>query len=89
MELDPASEAVIGPTLPTYRKASAERVRDEWIKTMKVRRPSRAFEVMRRTGILSITCPELLEGVGMGQNRYHAYDVWRHNMVAMDTARPR
>jgi tRNA nucleotidyltransferase (CCA-adding enzyme) len=51
---------------------------------MKARRPSRAFDVMRRTGILGVTCPELLEGWGMEQNKYHAYDVWRHGMECMD-----
>ncbi len=84
VELDPKTRAAIGPTLDTYRKVSHERIRDEWVKTMKARRPSRAFDVMRETGILSITCPELLEGVGMDQNKYHAYDVWRHGMECMD-----
>jgi tRNA nucleotidyltransferase (CCA-adding enzyme) len=84
LSLDPDTEASIRPTLETYRKVAAERVRDEWIKTMKARAPSRAFEVMRRTGILEVTCPELLEGVGMEQNRWHAYDVWRHGLECMD-----
>jgi tRNA nucleotidyltransferase (CCA-adding enzyme) len=84
LELDPATEAAIAPTLDTYRKVAAERVRDEWLKTMKARQPSRAFDVMRRTGILAITCPELLEGVGMEQNKWHAFDVWRHGMECMD-----
>src|SRR5579862_2180653 len=53
---------------------------------MKARTPSRAFEVMRRTGILEITCPELLLGVGMEQNRWHAYDVWKHGVSCMDAA---
>jgi tRNA nucleotidyltransferase (CCA-adding enzyme) len=84
LELDPETERAIEPTLDTYRKVSAERVRDEWMKTMKARRPSRAFDVMRKNGILGVTCPELLEGVGMEQNKYHAYDVWRHGMECMD-----
>jgi tRNA nucleotidyltransferase (CCA-adding enzyme) len=84
MELDPATERAIAPTLSTYRKVSAERVRDEWVKTLRARRPSRAFEVMRTTGILGVTCPELLLGVGMEQNHYHAYDVWKHGMECMD-----
>ncbi len=84
LALDPATEAAIRPTLDTYRKVAAERVRDEWVKTMKARRPSRAFDVMLRTGILEITCPELVEGVGMEQNRWHAYDVWRHGTECMD-----
>lgn len=84
LALDPATEAAIEPTLDTYRKVAAERVRDEWIKTMKARTPSRAFEVMRRTGILAVTCPEMMEGVGVEQNKWHAYDVWRHGMECMD-----
>jgi tRNA nucleotidyltransferase (CCA-adding enzyme) len=84
LTLDPATEGAIAPTLDTFRKVAAERVRDEWLKTMRARQPSRAFDVMRRTGILAITCPELLEGVGMDQNKWHAYDVWRHGMECMD-----
>jgi tRNA nucleotidyltransferase (CCA-adding enzyme) len=82
--LDAGTEAAIRPTLDTFRKVAAERVRDEWMKTMRAGRPSLAFDVMRRTGILEVTCPELLEGVGMEQNKWHAYDVWRHGMACMD-----
>jgi tRNA nucleotidyltransferase (CCA-adding enzyme) len=84
LTLDPATEAAIEPTLDTYRKVAHERIRDEWIKAMGARLPSRAFDVMRRTGILGVTCPELLEGVGMQQNKWHAYDVWRHALECVD-----
>jgi tRNA nucleotidyltransferase (CCA-adding enzyme) len=84
LTLDPATEAAIPVTLDTFRKVAQERVRDEWVKTMKARTPSRAFEVMRRTGILEITCPELMQGVGVEQNRWHAFDVWRHGLECMD-----
>jgi len=83
-ELEPATFAAIQPTLGTFRKVSPERVRDEWVKTMKARRPSRAFDVMQRSGILAVTCPELVLGVGLAQNRYHAFDVFRHAMECMD-----
>lgn len=83
-ELADETLAAIAPTLDTFRKVSAERVRDEWVKTMKARKPSRAFEVMRVTGILGITCPELLEGVGCAQNKWHTFDVWKHGMACMD-----
>ncbi|MDB4985303.1 MAG: tRNA nucleotidyltransferase [Myxococcaceae bacterium] len=58
-ELEPATEAAIRPTLDTFRRVSAERVREEWNKALKAREPSRAFRVMRRTGILEVTYPEL------------------------------
>jgi tRNA nucleotidyltransferase (CCA-adding enzyme) len=83
-QLDRATHDAIAPTLDTYKKVSAERVRDEWIKTMKAKKPSRAFDIMRETGILAVSCPEMLEGFGMEQNKWHAYDVWRHSMECMD-----
>ena len=83
-DLDPDTFAAISPTLDTFRKVSAERVRDEWMKTMKAKTPSRAFEVMRTSGILGVSCPEMLEGVGMEQNKWHSLDVWNHAMTCMD-----
>jgi tRNA nucleotidyltransferase (CCA-adding enzyme) len=83
-QLDPATEAAIGRTLATFRKVSPERVRDEWLKTMKARRPSRAFQVMADTGILGVTSPDLAAQVGCPQNRYHAYDVWGHTLETLD-----
>lgn len=83
-DLEPDTEASFRGALDTFRKVSPERVREEWLKTMKAREPSRAFEVMRRTGILEVTYPELLEQVGCEQNKWHAYDVWGHTMRVLD-----
>jgi tRNA nucleotidyltransferase (CCA-adding enzyme) len=86
LELEPATAAAIQPSLDSYRKVSAERIRDEWLKTMRAARPSRAFEVMKNHGILAITAPELMESVGCEQNRFHAYDVWGHALHCLDAA---
>jgi tRNA nucleotidyltransferase (CCA-adding enzyme) len=74
--------------LDTFRRVSAERVRDEWLKAMRADAPSVAFRVMQRTGILGVTCPELLESVGCAQNKWHAYDVWGHAMACLDACPP-
>lgn len=89
-EIEPATERAMGHerALATFRRVSAERVRDEWLKSMRARRPSVAFEIMRRTQILSISCPELLESVGCEQNRFHSYDVWGHAMACLDACKP-
>jgi tRNA nucleotidyltransferase (CCA-adding enzyme) len=58
-ELDPDTAAAIRPSLDTYRRVSAERVRDEWQKAFLARVPSRAFAVMHEHGLLEITAPEL------------------------------
>jgi tRNA nucleotidyltransferase (CCA-adding enzyme) len=60
-ELDPATEAAIAPTLGTLGRVSAERVRDEWLKTLRASRPSRGFAVMARSGALGVSCPALSE----------------------------
>jgi tRNA nucleotidyltransferase (CCA-adding enzyme) len=86
--LDSATERAIEPSLASYAKVSAERVRDEWLKTMKARKPSRAFEVMRAHGLLAISAPELLESVGCEQNKYHAFDVWNHALRCLDECPP-
>ncbi|HET7540753.1 MAG TPA: HD domain-containing protein [Polyangiaceae bacterium] len=82
--LEPKTASAILPSLDSYRKVSAERVRDEWLKTTKARQPSRAFEIMKDHGLLTISAPELLESVGCEQNRHHAYDVWGHAMHCLD-----
>lgn len=84
LELELETARAIQPSLESYRKVSAERVRDEWLKTMKANRPSRAFEIMREHGLLQITAPELLESVGCEQNRHHAFDVWGHALACLD-----
>jgi tRNA nucleotidyltransferase (CCA-adding enzyme) len=57
--LHPDTEAAITPSLDVFRRVSAERVRDEWMKAMKAPAPSLAFAVMRRSGILGVTAPGL------------------------------
>jgi tRNA nucleotidyltransferase (CCA-adding enzyme) len=84
MELEEETARAIEPSLGSYRKVSAERVRDEWLKAMKATRPSRAFDVMKNHGILAISAPELMESVGCEQNRFHAFDVWGHAMSCLD-----
>lgn len=88
LELEPATRDAIKASLDAFARISAERVRDEWLKTMAARAPSRAFEVMRETGLLGVTCPELVEQVGCEQNRHHAFDVWTHSLHCLDACPP-
>lgn len=88
--IEPETERAMGTARShqTFRCVSAERVRDEWLKAMRARRPSVAFEIMRRTELLAITCPEMIESVGCEQNRWHAFDVWGHAMACLDACTP-
>jgi tRNA nucleotidyltransferase (CCA-adding enzyme) len=84
--LEDATFAAISSALGAFERVSKERVRDEWLKIMRAAVPSRAFEIMRDSGILDISCPQLMEQVGCEQNKYHAYDVWGHSMACLDAS---
>ncbi|MBI4511622.1 MAG: CCA tRNA nucleotidyltransferase [Deltaproteobacteria bacterium] len=84
MSLDRSTEAAIPGALDSLRKVSAERVRDELVKLLSAPRPSLGLRVAQRTGILAVILPELAEGVGVVQNRFHASDVWEHTMATVD-----
>ncbi len=85
--LDPATEAAIPGAIPIFRKVSMERVRDELLKLLAAPRPSVALRLMQRTGLLAEVIPELTEGVGFHQNRFHTHDVWEHTLHAVDATR--
>ena len=44
--------------------------------------------MMRRTGLLKVFLPELLEGYLKRQNRYHRYTIYRHIMETIDQVDP-
>jgi tRNA nucleotidyltransferase (CCA-adding enzyme) len=84
LALDPTTEAGIVPALDSLARVSAERVRDEVMKLLSARRPSLGLAVLQRTGALAVVLPELAEGVGLHQNRFHRFDVWDHTMATVD-----
>jgi tRNA nucleotidyltransferase (CCA-adding enzyme) len=47
-------------------------------------RPSTGLRILAETGVLEHIWPELLEGVGVDQNEWHAYDVWEHGLATLD-----
>jgi putative nucleotidyltransferase with HDIG domain len=72
---------------PLVASVSPERVRDEIVKFLELAvRPSIGIELMRQGGLLPFILPEVAEGVGVTQNRYHAYDVFQHSLVTLDAA---
>ncbi len=71
----------------TIGTVSAERIQDEFRKLFaQASKPSIGLELLRETGVLTYLWPELLEGVGVEQNEWHAYDVWRHSLATIDAS---
>lgn len=64
---------------------SMERIRDEFAKILMADPPSHGLELLRETRLLAQFAPELLTMVGVAQNEFHAYPVWEHTMVALDS----
>jgi len=70
--------------LDSFSRVAAERVRDELFKMLAAPRPSIGLRLMHETGLLARVLPELLEGVGLHQNRFHAHDVFAHSLACCD-----
>ena len=68
---------------------AAERIHDELQKLFELApKPSIGLRILAETGILEHIWPELLEGIGVEQNEWHAYDVWEHNLITLDATPP-
>ncbi len=65
---------------------SAERIRDELSRLLISRHPRRGMEVLRASGLLEVTIPELLPMVGLEQGGWHDDDVWEHTLDAVELA---
>ncbi len=85
--IDPPTKQAIPQTLDVVRKVSAERIRDELFKMLAARQPSRGLRLMQETGLLGVVIPELLEGIGCTQNRFHKHDVFGHTLAVVDETR--
>jgi tRNA nucleotidyltransferase (CCA-adding enzyme) len=82
--LEPDTEAAITGALDVFQRVSAERVRDEWMKTLKAPRPSGAFRVMHRRGILGLVAPALDALAAQPSHRAPALDGLSHALNMID-----
>jgi len=78
--------AAMQAAAPLVGTVSPERIGDEIAKLMGAPQPSVGVELLRTTGVLAHLWPEILEGVGVEQNDWHAFDVYRHALATMDAA---
>jgi tRNA nucleotidyltransferase/poly(A) polymerase len=84
----PAVRAAMESAAPLATTISAERVTDELVKLLSASKPSIGLKLLQETGVLVQLWPELLEGVGVEQNEWHAYDVWQHSLATLDATPP-
>jgi putative nucleotidyltransferase with HDIG domain len=78
----------MGRHVPAFRRVAQERIGAELGKILISAHPRYGLEILRRSGHLEVFLPELLEGLGMRQNRWHRYDVYHHVLRAVQAAAP-
>ena len=64
-------------------KIAPERIRDEFVKIIMSDQPMAGIVLMQRIGVLKYIIPELEVGIRCEQNGDHIYDVWEHNLRAL------
>lgn len=65
---------------------SKERIKDELAKIVMSPAPSIALGLATQLGILEYISPELTKGIGVEQNKAHAFTVWEHLLRTLDHA---
>lgn len=81
--INPDTEKAIKDNAKNLSGVSRERVRDEFSKIIMSDRPMDGVILMERLGVLKEIVPELSIGIGVEQNGDHIYDVWEHNLRAL------
>lgn len=64
-------------------KISKERIRDEFVKIIMSTQPMGGIILANKLGVLKYVSPETEVGLHVKQNGDHIYDVWEHNLRAV------
>ena len=82
-----AARQAMREAAPLAATISGERVMDELQKLLVLaEKPSVGLRLLEETGVLAVLFPEVIEGRGVEQNEWHAFDVLDHNYATLDAA---
>lgn len=84
--IDEKTFAEIKKDASLLSEISKERVRDELLKILSSDNPYEGIMLLKETGLLQYIIPELLEGIGVSQERpgrHHKEDVFTHNALSL------
>mgnify|MGYP000425995953 CR=1 FL=1 len=85
-KIDPATRDAMVKNASQLEKISKERIRDEFVRILNSNKPMKALILAQGMGILQYIAPDLEKGVGVEQNQAHSFDVFEHNMRALQHA---
>ena len=86
--IDPETLEAVRPLAHSIEGVARERIRDELLRILLARKPSKGFTLMKKTSLLKGILPELLEGYRKRQNDFHRYTIYRHIMETVDSVGP-
>lgn len=84
--VEPKTLSAIKENASWLQAISKERIRDEFVKMISGTGAKAAVEMLHEVGLLKYIIPELEEGIGIEQRGPHKYEVWEHNLRALDYA---
>ncbi len=85
-KIESETEKAIKANSKLLKQIAKERVRDELQKLLMAKNAKLGIEMLENLKLLDWVMPELREGIGVGQNKHHVYNVWEHNLLALDYA---
>ena len=90
-EMDDDTFKAIKKNAHRIHDVSVERIKDELDKMMAMEKPSVAFELLHKTGLLAHILPEVDALVGAEQSKkwHQEGDIWTHTMLVLDNTRKR
>jgi tRNA nucleotidyltransferase (CCA-adding enzyme) len=84
--IEPQTQEAMLRTAPQLEKISKERIRDEFVRILNSTKPMKALVLAQSMGILQYITPEIEKGMGVEQNQAHSFDVFEHNLRALQHA---
>lgn len=67
-------------------KISKERIRDEFSRILMSEKPMEGLLLAEKLGVLPYISKDLVDSIGVEQNRAHSYDVWEHLLRSLQHA---
>ena len=86
LDIEPETRKAMQECAELLEKISKERIRDEFVRILNSAKPMKALVLSHSLGILRFIAPELEKGIGVDQNQAHSFDVFEHNMRALQHA---
>ncbi len=84
--IEAETATAIYETADNLGKISKERIRDELVRILETATPMPALFLAHKLGLLKHIAPDLERGIGVEQNQAHSYDVFEHNLRALQHA---